>query len=70
MKASTLLLAVFAAFLAGSDSAQADEPAKAQPSLSLYLVSKGKIEGWKFTDSPKFPKLGYISRHRIWSSAN
>lgn len=45
MKAATLLLAVFAACLAGSGSAQGDEQAKVQTSLSLYIVSNEKIEG-------------------------
>ncbi len=61
MKTSTVILTVFAVFIACSASVLADEPAKAQHSLSLYIVSKEKIEGWKFIDSPKFPKLGYIS---------
>jgi hypothetical protein len=60
MKISLSIPAVFALILS-SGLATADEPSKAPLPLSFYVVSKEKVDGWKYIDTPQFPKLGYIS---------
>jgi len=52
---------ISAALVLCSGFTSADDSDARPFSLSFYTVNKEKVEGWKYIDLPKFPKLGYIA---------